>query len=68
LLPLPTAVATASAIFMSSTAISSALGGLTGGIGGSLIGLPLVFLIPAFFGVLATVGLLVMAKTTSVDH
>lgn len=65
---LPTAVATASAIFMSSTAISSALGGLTGGIGGSLVGLPLVFLIPAFFGVLATIGLLVMARTTPIDR
>jgi SET family sugar efflux transporter-like MFS transporter len=65
---LPTAVATASAIFMSSTAISSALGGLAGGLGGAAIGLPLVFLIPGFFGVLATIGLLVMAKTTPIDR
>ena len=65
---LPTAVATASAIFMSSTAISSALGGLTGGIGAFVLGLPLVFLIPGFFGVLATIGLAIMAKTTHLDR
>jgi MFS transporter, SET family, sugar efflux transporter len=65
---LPSAVATASAIFMSSTAISSALGGLTGGVGVALVGLPMVFLIPGFFGMLATIGLAVMAKTTPVDR
>ena len=65
---LPSAVATASAIFMSSTAVSSALGGLTGGVGVALLGLPLVFLIPGCFGVLATIGLAVMAKTTPVDR
>ena len=46
---LPTAVATASAIFMSSTAVSSALGGLTGGLGLAIVGLPQVFFIPAAF-------------------
>ena len=65
---LPTAVATASAIFMSSTAISSALGGLTGGIGAAVLGLPLVFLIPGFFGVLATIGLACMARTTNLER
>ncbi len=58
---LPTAVATASAIFMSSTALSSALGGLAGGIGAGAIGLPLVFLVPAAFAVIATIGLTVLA-------
>lgn len=65
---LPSAVATASAIFMSSPAISSALGGLTGGIGVAVLGLPLVYLVPAAYGLLATVGLAVMARTTHLDR
>lgn len=60
---LPTAVATASAIFLSSTAISSALGGLAGGLGADAIGLPLVFLIPAGFALAAVIGLIIMART-----
>lgn len=60
---LPSAVATASAIFMSSTAIASALGGLTGGLGVVVLGLPLVFLAPATFAANATVGLLIMARS-----
>jgi SET family sugar efflux transporter-like MFS transporter len=59
---LPTAVATASAIFISSTALSSALGGLAGGLGADRVGLPLVFLIPAAFAVTAVVGLTGMAR------
>lgn len=61
---LPTAVATASAIFLSATALSSALGGVTGGLGVAVIGLPLVFLIPAGFAVLAVIGLAIMARRT----
>jgi len=64
---LPTAVATASAIFMSATALSSALGGLAGGIGVAIIGLPHVFVIPATFSLIAVVGLAVMSRLTSVD-
>ena len=60
---LPQAVATASAIFMSSTAIASALGGLTGGVGVNLLGLPHVFLAPAVYGVIATVGIAVMSRS-----
>jgi MFS transporter, SET family, sugar efflux transporter len=60
---LPTAVATASAIFMSSTAVASALGGLTGGLGVTALGLPLVFLLPALYGVLATIGIAVMSRS-----
>ncbi|QUQ65051.1 MFS transporter [Kutzneria sp. CA-103260] len=60
---LPHAVATASAIFMSSTAFSSALGGLTGSAGVSILGLPLVFLAPALYGLVATVGLAVMSRS-----
>lgn len=56
------AVATASAIFLSSTALSSALGGLTGGLGADWIGLPLVFLIPATFAAIAAVGLFCMSR------
>jgi SET family sugar efflux transporter-like MFS transporter len=60
---LPEAVATASAIFISSTAIASALGGLTGSLGVSLVGLPHVFIAPALYGVIATVGIAVMSRS-----
>ena len=56
------AVATASAIFMSSTAVASALGGVTGSFGVAGLGLPLVFLAPAFFALIATVGLFIMGR------
>ncbi|MFT2817151.1 MFS transporter [Leifsonia sp. A12D58] len=59
---LPTAVATASAIFLSSTAISSAIGGLAGGLGAAAIGLPLVFIIPAAFAAIAAIGLVAMGR------
>ncbi|MFI1092359.1 MFS transporter [Streptomyces sp. NPDC020917] len=59
---LPTAVATASALFISSTALSSALGGAAGGLGVAAIGLPLVFLIPSALALLAAVGLAFMAR------
>jgi SET family sugar efflux transporter-like MFS transporter len=59
---LPDAVATASAIFMSSTALASALGGMTGGFGVALLGLPNVFLLPAFFSGMAVIGLALMAR------
>ncbi|MFC5827613.1 MFS transporter [Nonomuraea insulae] len=60
---LPTAVATASAIFLSSTALASALGGAAGGLGAAAIGIPLVFLIPAALGLLAVIGLTVMTRS-----
>jgi SET family sugar efflux transporter-like MFS transporter len=60
---LPQAIATASAVFMSSTAIASALGGLTGSVGVSLLGLPHVFLAPALYGVIATCGIAVMSRS-----
>jgi MFS transporter, SET family, sugar efflux transporter len=60
---LPQAVATASAVFMSSTAIASALGGLTGSLGVGLLGLPHVFLAPALYGLVATVGIAVMSRS-----
>jgi SET family sugar efflux transporter-like MFS transporter len=60
---LPQAVATASAIFMSSTAIASALGGLTGSVGVDLLGLPHVFLAPALYGLIATSGIAVMSRS-----
>lgn len=62
---LPSAVATASAIFLSSAALSSALGGVTGGLGAERLGLPLVFLIPAVFALIATIGLAVMSRAPS---
>lgn len=60
---LPQAVATASAIFMSSTAIASALGGLTGGLGVAILGLPLVFLAPAGYALIAAVGIAIMSNS-----
>ena len=57
------AVATASAIFMSSTAIATALGGLTGSVGVDLFGLPHVFLAPALYGLIAVVGIAVMSRS-----
>ncbi|MFD4503727.1 MFS transporter [Streptomyces sp. NPDC058457] len=61
---LPSAVATASAIFMSSTALSSALGGSAGGLGVAAVGLPHVFLIPATFALVAVIGLFLMDRST----
>lgn len=54
---LPEAVATASAVFLSSTSLASALGGVAGGLGATAFGLPHLFLIPAAFGALAVLGL-----------
>jgi SET family sugar efflux transporter-like MFS transporter len=59
---LPDAVATASAIFMSSSALSSALGAVAGGIGVATLGLPGVFFIPAICSLLAVAGLAAMAR------
>ncbi|WP_203567058.1 MFS transporter [Aestuariimicrobium ganziense] len=59
----PSRMATASGVFMSSMPVASALGGLTGGLGVASLGLPLVFVVPAVFGVLAAIGLLVMSRT-----
>ncbi|HWO65855.1 MAG TPA: MFS transporter [Umezawaea sp.] len=64
---LPTAVATASAVFLSSTALGLALGGVAGGIGAAEIGLPLVFLVPAALALAAAVGLALMARTAGRD-
>ncbi|MEZ0109643.1 SET family sugar efflux transporter-like MFS transporter [Catenulispora sp. EB89] len=60
---LPEAVATASAIFMTSPAIASAVGGVTGGLGVNGLGLPHVFLLPAVFGIVATIGFAVMSRS-----
>ena len=62
---LPTAVATASGIFISSSALSSALGGLTGGFGVATVGLPKVFFIPAAFAGLAAIGFAALARSGS---
>jgi SET family sugar efflux transporter-like MFS transporter len=61
---LPTAVATASAIFLSCTALASAFGGAAGGVGAAVIGLPHVFIIPAALGLLAVVGLTLMVHSS----
>jgi SET family sugar efflux transporter-like MFS transporter len=62
------AVATASAIFMSSTAIASALGGLTGSLGVSVLGLPHVFFAPALYGLIATSGIAVISRSRFAVH
>jgi SET family sugar efflux transporter-like MFS transporter len=48
---------------MSSTAIASALGGLTGSLGVSVLGLPHVFFAPALYGLIATSGIAVMSRS-----
>jgi MFS transporter, SET family, sugar efflux transporter len=65
---LPQAVATASAVFMSSTAIASALGGLTGSLGVSVLGLPHVFFAPALYGLIASGGIAVMSRCRFAVH
>ncbi|HEY1917820.1 MAG TPA: MFS transporter [Streptosporangiaceae bacterium] len=65
---LPQAVATASAVFISCTAIASALGGLTGGLGVSVLGLPHVFFAPALYGLIATSGIAVMSRSRFAVH
>lgn len=60
---LPNAVATASAIFMSSSALASALGGGVGGMGVAYLGLPNVFYLPAIFSLAAAIGLAIMARS-----
>jgi SET family sugar efflux transporter-like MFS transporter len=62
LLPTAVATATASAISMSSAALSSAMGGLASGLGVANIGLPLVFLLPALFAAIDAVGLAWMSS------
>jgi MFS transporter, SET family, sugar efflux transporter len=59
---LPQAVATASAIFLSSTSVASALGGVAGSIGVGVVGLPIVFLVPAVFSLLASIGLVILSR------
>jgi SET family sugar efflux transporter-like MFS transporter len=60
---LPQSVATASAIFLSASSVASALGGAAGSIGVSVAGLPIVFVIPAAFSLIAAVGLAVMSRS-----
>ncbi|MCP2328258.1 SET family sugar efflux transporter-like MFS transporter [Hamadaea flava] len=59
---LPTAVATASAIFLTSTSLAMALGGVAGGLGADAVGLPLVFGVPAVLGLVAVVGLALFSR------
>jgi MFS transporter, SET family, sugar efflux transporter len=60
---LPIAAATALAIFLSSSALSSAMGGLAGGLGVAAAGLPLVFLLPAALALTAMAGLAVLDRS-----
>ncbi|HEX4829860.1 MAG TPA: MFS transporter [Trebonia sp.] len=60
---LPGAAATASAVFMSSTAVASALGGGTGAIAVATVGLPHVFFVPACYSLLAVAGLALMSAS-----
>ncbi|MFG1925183.1 MFS transporter [Cryptosporangium sp. NPDC048952] len=58
---LPASIATASAIYISAEPLSTALGGLAGGLGVGQLGLPHVFFVPAMLALIATAGLAVMA-------
>jgi SET family sugar efflux transporter-like MFS transporter len=53
---------------MSSTAIASALGGLTGSLGVSVLGLPHVFFAPALYGLIATGGIAAMSRSRLAVH
>ena len=59
---LPQAVATASAVFLTAGTIANAVGGLTAGVGVGFLGLPLIFLAPALYCLIATAGLAVMSR------
>jgi SET family sugar efflux transporter-like MFS transporter len=65
---LPEGVATASAVFLSSVAAANALGGLTGSLGVHFVGLPHVFLVPALYGLIATVGIAIMSRSQQAVH
>ena len=60
---LPGAIATASAVFMSAPAVTAALGGLSGAIGVSVLGLPEVFFIPAVSALIAAIGLAFLSRS-----
>jgi SET family sugar efflux transporter-like MFS transporter len=60
---LPEPVATASAVFMSSTAIATTLGGLTGSLGVSTLGPPHVYFLPALYGLLASTGIALLSPS-----
>ena len=63
---LPQAIATASAIFISAPAVSSALGGLIGGLGVAAVGLPWVFLAPGGLALAASFGLMLLQRQSPV--
>jgi MFS transporter, SET family, sugar efflux transporter len=53
---------------MSSTAIAGALGGLTGSLGVSVLGLLHVSFAPALYGLIATSGIAVMSRSRFAVH
>lgn len=57
----PYGVGLASSVFMSSIMLSGGLGGLIGGLGSALVGVPQVFFISAVLGAVGAVGLIVLA-------
>ncbi|WP_211244513.1 MFS transporter [Actinospica robiniae] len=60
---LPEAVATASAVYITSTAIANAFGGATGSLGVATLGLPHVFLASALYAAIATVGMAALSRS-----
>ena len=60
---LPGAVATASAIFISASPLTLALGGLLASVGVVTVGLPGLYFIPAVCALLAVIGLAAMARS-----
>lgn len=57
----PQGVGVASSVFYSGLMLAVALGGLIGGVGVSVVGMPNVFFLPAVVGGLATIGMIRMA-------
>ena len=53
---------------MSSTAIASALGGLTGSLGVSVLGLPHGSFAPALYGLIAASGIAAMSRSRLAVH
>lgn len=59
---LPTAVATATAVFLSATPLAQAVGGLVVGLAAGAVGLPYAFLAPVGLCLLGGVGLFLMGR------
>ena len=58
----PYGVGLASSVFMSSIMLAGGLGGLVGGLGSALLGVPHVFYVSALLGLIGTIGLVALGR------